>query len=77
MCHQQNFDNASNLQVQVRDWGSGNPNDLGELRIESVSSSTPSATEPLYQLLAKRLETLEVPATSAARSTVNLSRGRM
>ncbi len=46
-------------QVQVRDWGSGDPGDLGELRVASVSSSSPSATEPLYQQLARRLETLE------------------
>ncbi len=44
----------------MRDWGSGNPNDLGDLEVESVSSSAPSATEPLYQQLAKRLQTLEV-----------------
>ena len=47
------------LQVQVRDWGSGDPGDLGELRVASVSSSSPTATEPLYQQLARRLETLE------------------
>ena len=46
-------------QVQVRDWGSGDPGDLGELRVASVSSSSPSATAPLYQELARRLETLE------------------
>ena len=53
-------DFSINLQVQVRDWGSGNPNDLGDLEVASVSSSAPSATEPLYQQLAKRLQTLEV-----------------
>ena len=56
------------LQVQVRDWGSGNPNDLGDLEVESVSTSSPSATEPLYQQLAKRLQTLEVRAAMAART---------
>lgn len=49
----------------MRDWGSGNPDDLGDLKIESVSSSLPDASEPLYQQLAKRLETLEVHAASA------------
>lgn len=52
----------------MTDWGSGNREDLGSLRVASVASSSPGANDPLYQQLARRLETLEAsPAAGAGK----------
>lgn len=52
---------ASVNAVQVKDWGSGEPADLGELQVESFSQELVSDhSKPFYEQLARRLEELQV-----------------
>lgn len=47
--------------AQVKDWGSGEPADLGELQVESFSQDLFSDhSTPFYEQLARRLEELQV-----------------
>lgn len=48
------------LSPQVKDWGSGQPADLGQLQVAASSAVQLGGTVPLYEQLAKRLELLEV-----------------
>ena len=45
----------------MKDWGSGEPADLGELQVESFSQDLFSDhSKPFYEQLARRLEELQV-----------------
>ena len=44
---------------QVRNWGTGDPGDLGQLEVEAASQVHLDSSAPLYEQLAKRLELLE------------------
>lgn len=47
--------------AQVKNWGSGEPADLGELQVESFSQDLFSDhNKPFYEQLARRLEELQV-----------------
>lgn len=46
--------------MQVKDWGTGEPTDLGQLQVEANSQVQLSSDAPFYEQLAKRLELLEV-----------------
>ena len=47
--------------AQVKNWGSGEPADLGELQVESFSQDLFSDhSKPFYEQLARRLEELQV-----------------
>lgn len=48
------------LPMQVKDWGSGSPEDLDKLQVESVSSDNVADTgQPFSELLARQLQQLE------------------
>lgn len=47
---------------QVKDWGSGEPRDLGSLQVESQAQAAQaggSPGQPFYEALARRLELLQ------------------
>ena len=46
--------------LQVKDWGSGRQEDLGELQVESHKEFDQDHTKPFYEQLARRLELLQV-----------------
>ena len=46
--------------LQVKDWGSGRQEDLGELQVESHREFDQDHTKPFYEQLARRLELLQV-----------------
>ena len=47
--------------AQVKDWGGGEPADLGELQVESFSPGLyADHSKPFYEQLARRLEDLQV-----------------
>ncbi len=51
--------------LQVRNWGNGDPGDLGQLEVEAASQVHLDSNAPFYEQLAKRLELLEVSALSS------------
>lgn len=54
-------DQATVCSAQVKNWGSGEPADLGELQVESFSQDLFSDhSKPFYEQLARRLEELQV-----------------
>lgn len=55
---------------QVKDWGSGEPEDLGSLRLDSeatqmfaADSTAAEEAMPFHEVLARRLEALQAPGT--------------
>ena len=49
------------LWLQVKDWGGGEPADLGELEVESYTPDLyADHSKPFYEQLARRLEDLQV-----------------
>ena len=61
--------------AQVKNWGSGEPADLGELQVESFSQELVSDhSKPFYEQLARRLEELQV---STAGRVVSFSLPRL
>lgn len=47
--------------AQVKDWGEGQPADLGELQVESFTPGLyADHSKPFYEQLARRLEDLQV-----------------
>ena len=46
--------------LQVKDWGSGRQEDLGELQVEAHREFSEGHTKPFYEQLARRLELLQV-----------------
>ena len=58
--------------VQVKDWGSGEPDDLGNLRVQSARQ-TFAAGQPFYDQLARHLEALQAQGGIAAAQASVLS----
>ena len=51
--------------AQVKDWGSGEPSDLGALEVQASSAVQFQSAAPFYEQLAKRLELLQASAGGA------------
>ncbi|GMH42806.1 hypothetical protein BSKO_10725 [Bryopsis sp. KO-2023] len=45
--------------AKVKDWGSGEPSDLGSLELESFSENADATNKPFYERMAKQLELLQ------------------
>jgi hypothetical protein len=60
--------------VTVRDWGSGEPADLGSLKVESVKQDYAlNDTRPFYEALARKLEWQQVRGAHNAHSAASIA----